>query len=87
MPRPPCALMLAASVAVIVAAPALAQTPAQFAALRTACAADAAKICTAVQADDAALFECLKARRDELIPPCGATVAALIVSLRKPRAP
>lgn len=59
-------------------------TPDQAKALRTACAADATRLCATATADDA-LFQCLKDQRETLLPPCAATLGALIVSQRRPK--
>lgn len=60
-----------------------AQTPEQAKALRTACEADVTKLCAGSELDAARLFQCLKDHREEVTPPCQATLGALIVALRK----
>lgn len=62
-----------------------AATPAQIEAIRTACAADVRKLCPEAGADGARLIQCLRDRREEALPPCQASIAALVASLRKPR--
>ncbi|WP_188079384.1 cysteine rich repeat-containing protein [Xanthobacter oligotrophicus] len=60
-----------------------AQTPEQAKALRTACEADVTKLCGSIEPGADRLFQCLKDHRDEVTPPCQATLGALIASQRK----
>ncbi|MFG1374667.1 cysteine rich repeat-containing protein [Xanthobacter oligotrophicus] len=75
--------LLAFGLALGLAPGARAQTPEQAKALRTACEADVTKLCGGIEPGADRLFQCLKDHRDEVTPPCQATLGALIVALRK----
>ena len=55
----------------------------QAKAVRTACEADVKKLCAGVQPGGGRLIQCLKEHKDEVTPPCQATLGALAASLRK----
>lgn len=74
--------LIAFGVSLGLASGARAQTPEQAKALRTACEADVTKLCSGIEPADR-LFQCLKDHRDEVTPPCQATLGALIASQRK----
>ncbi|MDI4663446.1 cysteine rich repeat-containing protein [Xanthobacter autotrophicus] len=58
-------------------------SPEQAKALRTACEADVKKLCAGVQPGGGRLVQCLKEHKDEVTPPCQASLGALAASLRK----
>ncbi|MFG1348808.1 cysteine rich repeat-containing protein [Xanthobacter autotrophicus] len=60
-----------------------AQTAEQLTALRTACEADVKKLCAGIQPGGGRLVQCLKEHKDEVTPPCQASLGALAASLRK----
>ena len=57
-------------------------SPSEGRALRAACAVDAPKLCPD-QSDDAALLQCLKDQREEVLAPCKAAIAAFVARLRR----
>ncbi|MFG1345022.1 cysteine rich repeat-containing protein [Xanthobacter autotrophicus DSM 431] len=69
-------------------APALAQAQApavsvdQLKALRTACEADVKKLCAGIQPGGGRIVQCLKDHRQEVSPPCQASIGALVASQR-----
>ncbi|ABS68679.1 cysteine rich repeat-containing protein [Xanthobacter versatilis] len=77
--------LLAFGLALGLAPGARAQTvsPEQAKALRTACEADVQKLCAGVQPGGGRLVQCLKEHKEEVTPPCQATLGALAASLRK----
>lgn len=65
------------------AAGAGAQTAEQVTALRTTCETDVKKLCAGIQPGGGRLLQCLKEHKDEVTPPCQASLGALAASMRK----
>lgn len=57
-------------------------SPSEGRALRAACAVDAPRLCPD-PSDDAALLQCLKDQRDEVLAPCKAAIGAFVARLRR----
>ena len=83
----PARLACALSLALLAFGPACASaqtlTPDQTNALRIACEIDINKLCAGLQPGDERLLQCLKEHREEVTPPCQASLGALAASMRK----